>query len=88
MRKLTRMMAGVASVAAAAALVAGTVTTASAAPNDPPGALPRRPYDIVGVGSNTTEYVMDAISVGYNKTVKSTTSATRSSTAMTRCPWG
>ena len=36
MGKLTRMMAGVESVAAAAALVAGTVTAASAATNDPP----------------------------------------------------
>jgi ABC-type phosphate transport system substrate-binding protein len=70
MRKLTRMMAGVASVAAAAALVAGTVTMASAATNDPPKAVTPAAYDIVGVGSNTTEYVMDSFSVAYNKTVK------------------
>jgi ABC-type phosphate transport system substrate-binding protein len=70
MRKLTRMIAGVASVAAAAALVAGTVTAASAAPNDPPKSVTPAAYDIVGVGSNTTEYVMDAFSVAYNKTVK------------------
>jgi len=70
MRKLTKMMAGVVSVAAAAALVAGTVTMASAATNDPPKGVTPAAYDIVGVGSNTTEYVMDAISVGYNKTVK------------------
>jgi ABC-type phosphate transport system substrate-binding protein len=70
MRKLTRLMTGFASVAAAAALVAGSATMASAAPNDPPKAVTPAPYDIVGVGSNTTEYVMDAVSVGYNKTVK------------------
>jgi ABC-type phosphate transport system substrate-binding protein len=70
MRKLSRMIAGVASVAAAAALVAGTVTMASAATNDPPKGVTPAAYDIVGVGSNTTEYVMDAFSVAYNKTVK------------------
>jgi ABC-type phosphate transport system substrate-binding protein len=64
------MMAGVVSVAAAAALVAGTVTMASAATNDPPKGVTPAAYDIVGVGSNTTEYVMDAFSVAYNKTVK------------------
>jgi ABC-type phosphate transport system substrate-binding protein len=64
------MIAGVASVAAAAALIAGTVTMASAAPNDPPKGVTPAAYDIVGVGSNTTQYVMDAFSVAYNKTVK------------------
>ena len=70
MGKLSRMMAGVVSVAAAAALVAGTVTMASAATNDPPKSVTPAAYDIVGVGSNTTEYVADAVSVAYNKTVK------------------
>ncbi|HEX4087106.1 MAG TPA: substrate-binding domain-containing protein [Trebonia sp.] len=70
MRKLSRLIAGAASVAAAAALVAGTVTVANAAPNDPPKGVTPAAYDIVGVGSNTTEYVMDAFSVAYNKTVK------------------
>ena len=70
MRKVTKMLAGFASVAAAAALVAGTVTAASAATNDPPKNVTPAAYDIVGVGSNTTEYVMDAFSVAYNKTVK------------------
>jgi ABC-type phosphate transport system substrate-binding protein len=64
------MMAGVASVAAAAALVAGSVTMASASTNDPSKSVTPAAYDIVGVGSNTTEYVMDAVSVGYNKSVK------------------
>ena len=30
-------------------------------------------YDIVGVGSNTTEYVMDQFSVDYNASVKTNT---------------
>ena len=43
---------------------------ASAATNDPPKGVVPAAYDIVGVGSNTTQYVMDAFSVDYNKTVK------------------
>jgi ABC-type phosphate transport system substrate-binding protein len=70
MRKLSRMIGGVAALAAAATLVAGAVTTASAAPNDPPKSVAPAAYDIVGVGSNTTEYVMDQFSVAYNATVK------------------
>jgi ABC-type phosphate transport system substrate-binding protein len=71
MRKLTRVMAGFASVAAAAALMAGSVTAASADPIASNGrAVAPAYYDIVGVGSNTTEYVMDQFSVNYNKTVK------------------
>ena len=71
MRKLTRVMAGFASVAAAAALMAGSVTAASADPIASNGkAVAPAYYDIVGVGSNTTEYVMDQFSINYNKTVK------------------
>jgi ABC-type phosphate transport system substrate-binding protein len=71
MRKLTRVMAGFASVAAAAALMAGSVTAASADPiaGNGKAAAPAY-YDIVGVGSSTTEFVMDQFSVNYNKTVK------------------
>jgi ABC-type phosphate transport system substrate-binding protein len=71
MRKLTRLMAGVASVAAAAALVAGSVTAASADPIGHNGkAVAPASYDIVGVGSDTTTYLTDQFSVNYNKTVK------------------
>jgi ABC-type phosphate transport system substrate-binding protein len=73
MRKLSRMMSGIAALAAAATLVAGAVTTASAATNDPPKAVTPAAYDIVGVGSNTTEYVMDQFSVDYNAKVKTNT---------------
>lgn len=69
MRKLTKLFAGAVSVAAVATLVAGTVTTASAAPKDPPKGVTPQSFDIVGVGSNTTEFVMDQISVDYNKTI-------------------
>jgi ABC-type phosphate transport system substrate-binding protein len=67
MRKLTKLFAGAVSAAAAVAMVAGTVVTASAAPNDPPKVVPRA-VDIVGVGSNTTQYVIDQIALDYDKT--------------------
>jgi ABC-type phosphate transport system substrate-binding protein len=70
MRKLSRLMAGAVTMAAAAALVAGSVATASAAPNDPPKGVTPKAYDIVGVGSNTTEDVIDQIAVGYDAGVK------------------
>jgi ABC-type phosphate transport system substrate-binding protein len=70
MRKLSKLFVGAATMAAAAALVAGTVTTASAAPNDPPKGITPQSFDVIGVGSNTTQYVMDQISVDYNRTVR------------------
>jgi ABC-type phosphate transport system substrate-binding protein len=70
MIKLSRLLAGVAALGAAATLVAGTVTTASAAPKDPPGKTVPAYYDLVGVGSDTTEYVMDQITTLFNATVK------------------
>jgi ABC-type phosphate transport system substrate-binding protein len=76
MRKISRIVAGITTVAAAAAIVAGSVTTASAAtaaPADPPKAP--APYDIVGVGSSTTQYVMDAIAAGYDAGVKTPSAA-------------
>jgi ABC-type phosphate transport system substrate-binding protein len=66
----SRLLAGAASLAVAATLIAGTVTTASAAPNDPPKGITPAAYDIVGVGSNTTEYVMDQLTLGYDSTIK------------------
>jgi ABC-type phosphate transport system substrate-binding protein len=66
MRKISRLIAGITTVAAAAAMVAGTVGTASAAPNDPPKGVAPKAYDIVGVGSATTQYVLDAISQKYD----------------------
>jgi ABC-type phosphate transport system substrate-binding protein len=68
MRKLTRLLAGAASVAAAAALVAGTtVTSAHADPigNNGRSVVPQS-YDVVGVGSDTIEYLLDQLSVDYN----------------------
>jgi phosphate transport system substrate-binding protein len=69
MRKLTKLLVGATTMAAAAALVAGTVTTASAAPNDPPKGVVPKNFDIVGVGSGTTEFLFDQFSQDYNKTI-------------------
>jgi ABC-type phosphate transport system substrate-binding protein len=71
MRKVSRLIAGITTVVAATAMVASTVGTASAAsaaPQDPPKAP--APYDIVGVGSSTTQFVMDALAAQYDKGVK------------------
>jgi ABC-type phosphate transport system substrate-binding protein len=70
MRKLTKLFAGAISAAAAVALVAGTVTTASADPIGKNGKpiIPAT-FDVIGVGSNTTQFVLDQISLDYNKTV-------------------
>ena len=70
MRKLSKLFTGAVTMAAAAALVAGTVTTASAAPNDPPKGITPQSFDIVAVGSNTTQFVWDQLSQNYNSTVK------------------
>ncbi len=81
MPKLTRFMTTVATVASLAAFVAGTAGVASAAPTapaapaksakpaDPPKGVVPQSYDVVGVGSNTTEYVLDQMSVNYNATI-------------------
>ena len=70
MRKLSKLFAGAATMAAAAALVAGTVTTASAAPKDPPRGITPQAFDIVGVGSDTTTPLLDQLSVNFNATVR------------------
>jgi ABC-type phosphate transport system substrate-binding protein len=70
MRKLSKLFTGAVTMAAAAALVAGTVTTASAAPKDPPKGITPQIFDIVAVGSNTTEFLWDQLSQNYNSTVK------------------
>ncbi len=66
MRKLTKLLASAATITAAAALVASTATTAMA---DPPKGVTPQAYDIVGVGSNTTQFVLDQISVNYDATI-------------------
>jgi ABC-type phosphate transport system substrate-binding protein len=57
MRKLTRLLAGVTTMVAAATLVAGTVTVASAAPNDP--TKPSSLTTLAGVGSDTVTPLFD-----------------------------
>jgi ABC-type phosphate transport system substrate-binding protein len=81
MLKLTRLMTTVATVASLAAFAAGTAGVAVAAPTapaapaktakpaDPPKGVTPQSYDVVGVGSNTTEYVLDQMSVDYNATI-------------------
>ena len=60
MRMLSKLLAGAAVVATATALSAGPALA------DPPsGVLPRH-NSVVGVGSNTTEYLLDQLSVDYN----------------------
>jgi ABC-type phosphate transport system substrate-binding protein len=69
MRKLTKLLTG-AAVAAIAASFAAAVP-AHADPVGPGGkSFTPQAYDIVGVGSNTTEYLFDQFSVDYNSTVK------------------
>jgi ABC-type phosphate transport system substrate-binding protein len=75
MLKLTRLLTTVATIASLAAFAAGTAGVAvaaparTAAPADPPAHVAPQSYDVVGVGSNTTEYVLDQMSVNYNATV-------------------
>ncbi|WP_300603328.1 substrate-binding domain-containing protein [Trebonia sp.] len=66
MRKLTKLFAGAGAMLAAAALVASTATTAMA---DPPKGVVPRPIDIVGVGSDTTAFLLDQISHDYDAKV-------------------
>jgi ABC-type phosphate transport system substrate-binding protein len=70
MRKFTKLLTGAVTVGAAALMVAGTVATANADPIGKNGkpVLPAF-FDIVGVGSNTTQFVVDQASLDYNNTV-------------------
>jgi ABC-type phosphate transport system substrate-binding protein len=60
----------------AAAAVAATATAVAVVPAlaDPPAGVTPRATDIVGVGSNTIQNVMDQLSADYNKTVKKSAS--------------
>ena len=69
MDRLSKLLASATTMAAVAALVAGTVTTAVAAPNDPPKGVTPRIYDIVSVGANTDENLFNQLSIDYNKTI-------------------
>lgn len=63
MRKISTLIAGTATVVAAAALVAGTMTTALA---DPPKGVSPAAFDVVAVGSNTTQFVLDQVALDFN----------------------
>lgn len=68
MRTLTKVLTGAAAAATALAFVAGTASADPIGNNGKP--ITPQSYDVVGVGSNTTEYVLDQMAVNYNKTVK------------------
>jgi ABC-type phosphate transport system substrate-binding protein len=61
MRILSRLITGVAVTATALALAAPAMA-------DPPAGVTPRPGDVVGVGSDTIQNVMDQFSVDYNRT--------------------
>jgi ABC-type phosphate transport system substrate-binding protein len=65
MRMLHKILAGVAATAAAAVLAAGPALA------DPPSGVTPKAADIVGVGSDTIQYLLDQLSVDYNKTIAS-----------------
>lgn len=53
---------------AATAAVAITALVATPALADPPTGVTPKPGDVVGVGSDTTEFVVDQLSADYNAT--------------------
>jgi ABC-type phosphate transport system substrate-binding protein len=55
-------------LAAATAAVAITALAATPALADPPSGVTPKPRDVVGVGSDTTEFVLDQLSHDYNAT--------------------
>jgi len=64
MRKLIRMAASAAIATSAIALAMGAMGTALA---DPPGGVTPKETDVVGVGSDTTEFIGDQLAFDYNK---------------------
>jgi ABC-type phosphate transport system substrate-binding protein len=58
-------------VAALAAVAATALLTTGPALADPPSGVTPKPGDVVGVGSDTTQYLFDQLSLDYNKTVSS-----------------
>jgi ABC-type phosphate transport system substrate-binding protein len=62
MRMLSKLLAGTAGALAVTALVAGPAMA------DPPSGVTPRASDVVGVGSDTTQFVLDQLSHDYNST--------------------
>ena len=60
MRMISRILAGAGAVAATVALTAGPAMA------DPPSGVTPRASDVVGVGSDTTQFVLDQLSHDYN----------------------
>jgi ABC-type phosphate transport system substrate-binding protein len=63
MRMFSKILTGVAATATAALLVAGPALA------DPPAGVTPKATDIVGVGSDTIQYLLDQLSTDYNHTV-------------------
>jgi ABC-type phosphate transport system substrate-binding protein len=64
MRILSKLVVGTAVAATAVAMAAPSALA------DPPRGVTPKSFDVVGVGSNTTEFVIDQFSVTYNATHK------------------
>jgi ABC-type phosphate transport system substrate-binding protein len=64
MRKLIQIAASTAVVVSTTVLAMGGIGTALA---DPPGGVTPKETDVVGVGSDTTEYLADQLAFDYNK---------------------
>ena len=62
MRILSKLVVGTAVAVTAVAMAAPSALA------DPPGGVTPKYFDVVGVGSSTTTYIMDQISVDYNDT--------------------
>jgi ABC-type phosphate transport system substrate-binding protein len=60
MRMLSKILAGSAAAAAMVAIVAGPALA------DPPSGVTPRANDVVGVGSDTTQFILDQLSTDYN----------------------
>jgi ABC-type phosphate transport system substrate-binding protein len=61
MRMLNKLIAGATVLTAVSALSMGTALA------DPPSGVTPKPTDVVGVGSNTTEYLLDQLTLNYDK---------------------
>jgi ABC-type phosphate transport system substrate-binding protein len=60
MRMLSKVLAGAVAAATTVALTAGPALA------DPPSGVTPRPQDVVGTGSDTTQYVMDQLALNYD----------------------
>ena len=71
MRKLTKLLTGTAAAAISLTFAVSGMASASsiavAKPSDPPKGVTPKATDVVGVGSDTIEFLLDQLSADYNK---------------------